>query len=407
MKARYMIVASLVVLALVVVGCVKPAPAPPAPEVTPEVTPEVEEFVMPEMIYATCYGVGSNNHLILTVYADAMMKKYDVNVRVLPGGTGVSRGIPLRSGDVHIWGEGGAHFTAYEGIFEFGDSCWGPQDLRAVWVTYPTGANAMATPCDANIKTPADLKGKKVPWVTANPGQQLINTGYLAFGGLTWDDVIKVEFPDWQPCIAGMMEGKVHCAPMTTHSPIAYEMAGSPRGLCWPRFDPDDKEAWARMAKFNPYTVPAKVSDGAGMELGKVYEVSNTGVGLSMGVYASESEEFVYNLAKMLNESYDLYKDQPVMENAGPEIFMAAPGGYLPWHEGTVRYLKELGYWTAEWEAWQNAFLERGKVLRATWEVALEEAEAKKITTGAWPDFWMGKRAEALKKAGLPVYTEF
>ena len=36
------------------------------------------------------------------------------------------------------------------------------------------------------------LKGMRVAWVKGSPALNVNNQAYLAFGGLTWDDVEKV-----------------------------------------------------------------------------------------------------------------------------------------------------------------------------------------------------------------------
>ena len=397
MKVRYMVVVSLMVLALIVVGCVKPAP--PAPEVTPE----VEEFVMPEVIYMSSLGVESGNYAQAAIIADAMMKKYGVRMRVIPGGTSPERLNLLRGGDVHVWGEGSGQWAPFEGLDDYGLPAWGPQSLRMIWRgPYPQGCSLM-TACDANIKTPADLKGKKVGWLVGDPGRQLLMAAYLAFANLTWDDVIKVEFPSHSAWQQGLVTGKHDALVNPPSSPSSYELEASPRGCCWPTIDPDDKEAWTRMTAVCGYIFPFKASGGAGMEPGKTYDIT-TFPGMGFTVYASASEDFVYNLAKMINESYDLYKDQELVNTFNAEQAMKTPVGYHPYHEGTVKYLKEIGYWTAEHEAWQNEMLERDRILQATWKAAREEAIEKEMSIEDSRDFWLEKRAEALKKAGLPVY---
>jgi ABC-type nitrate/sulfonate/bicarbonate transport system substrate-binding protein len=54
---------------------------------------------------------------------------------------------------------------------------------------------SVATAKDANINTVADLKGKRVAWVRGSDALNIGVEAVLAFAGLTWDDVVKVEFP--------------------------------------------------------------------------------------------------------------------------------------------------------------------------------------------------------------------
>ena len=57
-----------------------------------------------------------------------------------------------------------------------------------------------------------DLKGKRVAWVKGAPALNVNVTAYLAYAGLTWDDVVKVEFGGFGHSWAGMVNGQVDAA---------------------------------------------------------------------------------------------------------------------------------------------------------------------------------------------------
>ena len=65
----------------------------------------------------------------------------------------------------------------------------------------------MVTAKEAGIKTPYDLKGKRVFWIPGAPAHNITNTAFLAFANLTWNDVKKVEYPSYAAAARGMVEG--------------------------------------------------------------------------------------------------------------------------------------------------------------------------------------------------------
>ena len=52
-----------------------------------------------------------------------------------------------------------------EGVFIFADKNWGPQLIRVLMTNIGSFGLSLATAKDANVKTMADMKGKRVSWV--------------------------------------------------------------------------------------------------------------------------------------------------------------------------------------------------------------------------------------------------
>ncbi len=112
-------------------------------------------------------------------------------------------------------------------------------------------------------------------------------------------------------------------------------------------------------------------------------------------------DKVAYGLIRALQDNYDDYKD-------------AAPGavGYafeyqdlqwvVPFHDAVVAYYEEIGVWTDELQAHQEALVERQELLLATWNDFLADAPDDE---DAFEEAWMQARAEALREAGLdPVF---
>ena len=113
-------------------------------------------------------------------------------------------------------------------------------------------------------------------------------------------------------------------------------------------------------------------------------------------MYASADPDFVYNLVKAFDETYPLYeKAHPTMpwwriDKAG------VPPADAPFHEGAIKYFKETGIWTSEYQAWNDARVDRIKKLQKAWEKAVTEGQAKKLKSKAFRKFWMKERAKVL-----------
>ncbi|UCH48898.1 MAG: TAXI family TRAP transporter solute-binding subunit, partial [Betaproteobacteria bacterium] len=150
---------------------------------------------LPKQLAWSAYDVGSGGYNQSVAIGNAFKQKYNVSLRVLPGKNDISRLLPLRAGRVQFSANGvGATYYAQEGVYEFGAPAWGPQLVRALMLNTSNQILTVVAAGDARIKTLADLKGKRVAWVIGAPALNHNVTAMLAFAGLTWNDVKKVEF---------------------------------------------------------------------------------------------------------------------------------------------------------------------------------------------------------------------
>ena len=218
---------------------------------------------LPSQLAWTAYGTGTAGYNQSVAIGGALKTKLGVNLRVLPGKNDVSRTEPLRQKKVQFSATGvGASFMAQEGAFDFGSKRWGPQPIRTLMMSNGASGLAVGVANDVGIKEYKDLKGKRVAWVKGSPSLNVNTEAYLAFGGLTWDDVEKVEFGGFGASWAGMVNGQVDAAFASTNSGKAYEMEASPRGLLWPPTPESDTAGWARMNKIAPFFQPINATVG-------------------------------------------------------------------------------------------------------------------------------------------------
>ena len=321
-----------------------------------------------------------------------------IDLRVLPGKNDIARTEPLRQGKVQFSATGvGGSFMAQEGAFAFGKKYWGPQPVRVLLANNGGAINlAVGVAGDIGVKEYADLKGKRVAWVKGAPALNTNMEAYLAYAGLTWDDVEKVEFGGYGDSWKGMVNGSVDAAYAIMTSGSAFQMEASPRGLHWPTIDPENKAGLDRMQAIAPYFAPAVATKGA------VAATTEGGIPTAtypypvMIAYADQDEDLVYNFTKAMYETFPDYKGTaPGID--GWALEQQSLSWVVPYHDGAIRYYQEVGVWNDEHQAHNDALIARQKVLQDAW--AALKAEGPADWDAAWPE----ARRAALKAAGLKV----
>lgn len=357
---------------------------------------------LPRSMVWSAYDLGSSGYAEASGIANALQTKYKTRIRIVPAGTSIGRLLPMTTGKVTYGFLANEVYFATEGTFDFATQAWGPQDLRIV-LGRPAGVG-LAVAKDSGVKELSDLRGKRVGYVKGNPSVNVKNDAYLAFGGLTRDDVEVVWFGSYRAMKDAVLADQLDAFGSVTTSSNMRQIEASPRGLIWPPFRPDNKDGWAAMHEVASFFAPKKEMSGAGIPeegvwlVGYRYPMVTT--------YARTSADEVYNLLKAIDESFDLYKNT-TSSSANWSIKDAGrPPADAPWHEGAIRYMKEKGLWTAEDEAWQAARLERLNKVLALWDEATEsfnqmriekkEAGEKVDAEEAWPAWWQSYRDKHL-----------
>jgi TRAP transporter TAXI family solute receptor len=361
-----------------------------------------EEIDLPSTLAWTAYDVGSAGYNQSVAIGNAFKNAYGIDLRVLPGKNDVSRTIPLREGEVHFSATGvGASFFAQEGMFEFGARDWGPQPARLLLTSLSDANLTVGVAADAGIENLADLKGKRVAWIAGAPALNENVKAMLSFADLTWDDVEKVEFSGFGASWHGIINDQVDAAFAVTTSGPAYQLESSPRGLHWPPLPHDDKEGWARLTATAPFFVPNLGTEGAGLSKDDPHEGAAYPYPILIA-YADQDPDLVYNMTKAMVEQFDNYKDG-APGAGGWALERQQFDWVVPYHEGAIRYLEEIGVWTEAFQEQNDRLIERQEVLQAAWQ---------EYTSGEPPDDeeafyqgWLEARAAALEAAGFdPIW---
>ena len=354
------------------------------------------DIELPKQLAWTAYGTGSAGYNQSVAIGAALKNQLGIDLRILPGKNDISRTVPLRQGKVQFSATGvGASFMAQEGAFEFGKKNWGPQRVRMLMANNGAINLAVAVAADTGVERYGDLKGKRVAWVKGAPALNVNVTAYLAFGGLTWDDVEKVEFGGFGDSWKGMVNGQVDAAFASTNSGKAYELEASPRGIFWPPLPTDDSAGWKRLHEVAPFFKPNAATVGVGISAEQPYQGGAYPYPILIA-YETQDAGLTYNMTKAM---YDLF---PAYDGKAPGI-----GGWslekqdfkwvVPLHEGAIRYYKEIGAWSGELQAHNDDLIRRQDVLAAAWK----ELAGKDIAEDRWRDAWNEARRAALEGAGF------
>ena len=326
--------------------------------------------------------------------------KYNTDIRVLPAGNDVARLAPLKAGRAQISAMGVGTYFAQEGVLEFGVKEWGPQPLRLILSSTACNGLSLGVAKDSGVKELKDLKGKRVGIVVGAPALNKGAEAIIAFGGLTMKDVKPVEFSNYGAMWKGMVNNEVDAAFASTISGQAKELEASPRGIIWPAAPATDKKGWEQLNKVAPYFYPHKVTCGAGgLSATNSVEMPAYPYPIVMA-YATQSADLVYSVAKGMIDTYNDYKDGAPGAD-GFEVKRQNLTWVVPYHDGTVKALKEAGAWTDAAEKHNQALIKRQDTLAAAWKsyLATNPADDK------FAEGWTKHRAEALKKAGMePVF---
>jgi TRAP transporter TAXI family solute receptor len=360
-----------------------------------------DDAKLPATLTLTAYDTGSSGFNIAVAVGKTLKDKQGSDVRVLPAGNDVARLAPLRANRAQASAMGIGGYFAQESVFEFAVKDWGPQQLRLILSAMDCNAISLGVAKDTGVKEVKDLKGKRVGVVVGSPALNQNAFAVLAFGGLTRSDVKLVEFSSYGAMWKGMLNNEIDAATASNISGQVKEVETSPRGIVYPPTPAADKEGWARLHKIGPYFQPHRVTCGVGVPPGGMVELPSYPYPIFMA-YASQPADLVYNLAKAMIANYNDYKDA-APGAAGLEVKRQNLAWVLPYHEGTVKALQEVGVWRAEHEAHNQKLLKRQETLAKAWAAFLKTDPSDDKT--AFTTGWIAARKAALAAAGMdPIF---
>ena len=190
---------------------------------------------------------------------------------------------------------------------------------------------------DANIKSVADLKGKKVSIGAAGSGVYFNAVDILAAAGLSESD-IQPQYQSFGDSADALKDGKIDAA---------FIVAGAPtpaiQELCTSTdayLVPIDGEVAEKLMSTSPYYTTYKIP--AETYKGQTEDVTTVTVKATLIVSTSASEDDVYNITKAIFDNIDAIK---AAHAKGAELSLAnaTEGMTAPFHKGAAKYFAEKG----------------------------------------------------------------
>ncbi len=351
------IVVGLVGLLLVVVACAPaaaPAPAPaPAPKPTAEAPKPAPGAPVPKAASVGTLPKGGLTNVLGAALGKVISDNTGISSTDRPF-TGYLSYVPLiNKGEVDMGIVTAPElFYAYKGEEPYEGK---NTNLRLLFggVNLRTGFFVRT---DSGIKEVKDFKGKRVVWDTASKLTALNFGVAMKANGLDPDkDVTKVSTAGVVEAIRAVGEGRVDVGWSSVGAAETKEVSVKVGGVYWP---PIAKSADDAAAKYVRANLPGM--DVGFIKAGTAPEINNDTWTMHYPyhfvTYSNFSEEAAYLVTKAIWEhEADLVAIHPQFK--GWASMMVTPKAMLPYHNGSIRFYKEKGAWTAEMEQVQKKLL--------------------------------------------------
>ena len=356
----------------------------------------------PSSLTITTKSIGSTSHTTAAAWAPVMDKMTGMKVRVVPQSSTALQARGLRDGQYDLWTESAFEYVLMmEGRKSLATRQAGPFQLRVVWLGQ-MAYFVFFVRGDSPIKTVYDLKpGVRVGDWTVVPGFKFTLSSLLAWANVKAEEAKFIPFSSLKATIQSVSDGKSDITYCASTSPDVIEAASKPHGLRFIALDAaKDPEGAKRYLKISPTHTFGKVEAGVKPALGTPTRATPWFISARADLDAG----LVYNTAKWLHENYDAYKDKH--QNCrlmSMTLFRSMlDTSYLPLHEGTIKYLREIGMWTAADDKRQKYNVDLVDRYVKAYEAAIAEADQKKIKIDPKNEEWMAVWKE--HKKALPHF---
>lgn len=409
---RIFLVTLAVVLAvgMIFAGCAKPAeppitPTPPTPPITPVKPTPPAAFEWPDMLTFLTHPSTSTGYVATAAWTPVLEADTGMKVRIVPKEGGATRWKWLKSdpkyqlltlvGPDFIAGQAATKGCAARDA--------GPFPVTVVWRLLTSGGGPLVRG-DSSIKSWADVKpGVRVTYEVGSPKGEKEFTSFLAWAGLTKEDVVVIPGSDKAWIVDLILEGKADICPgAASTSTHTYRAEAGPHGIRYLEMDPEkDPEAAKRYWAVRPDVMFIPLTAGVEACLGVVSPAHP----YFYGALPDLDTELVYHLVKWLDENFDRYKDKDLrVVDMGIEPFAKLLDTlYAPTHEGVIKYFQEKGLWTPTRQATHDHAVEVLARYEQAFIAAVAEADGKGIVVDSANDVWLDFWENYKKELGLPL----
>lgn len=359
-----------------------------------------QDAELPGTVVWTTYDTGGAMHSAAVAISSALKQATGLNLRVISAGNGVAQQATLKAGRSDFVLAGFDVYFAQEGAFQFGAQDWGPQPVRLVMTSMTDQGFGLAIAPDLadSVKGPGDLGGLRIAFVQGSPSiQGALNALILACGGMTWDDVTKVEVPGFGASVDAYINDQADVYFTSTNSGTSVKADASSRGLGWVPVPFGDAACWQKIEATDPRWIQKVVTQGVNIPEGGIQMASYPDMLLN-----TTAERDPGYVKAMLTAIYDNFGD---IEGAAPTTYGLGLDRQIlsytvPFHDGAIAYFKDAGVWTDEMQAHNDALVARQASLMKAWEavVAMDLSDED-----AFAEAWKAKRIEVLEADGFDV----
>ena len=205
--------------------------------------------------------------------------------------------------------------------------------LRIVGAIYPNYIQIVAT-ADSNIKTLADLRGKRLSVGAPKSGTELNSRAILAAAGLSYKDIGKVEYLPFAESVELMKNRQLDATLQSAGLGVASlrDLSASTEIS----LVSVPKEVVDKIGPFVSVNIPANTYTGQDKD------VPTAAVANYLVTSSAVSDDLAYEMTRLI------FENLPELANAhaaGKEIKLetAATGNPIPLHPGAIRYYEEKG----------------------------------------------------------------
>jgi uncharacterized protein len=276
---------------------------------------------------------------------------------------------------------GSGTYLAQEGLLGYEKAELGPLPLRVILSSSGDFQVNLAIAKERSIPDLTALAGKRVAWLRKQGNINVLTTSLLAFGNMGWQNVHKITFPTYKAALEGFQKGLVDALPVFTNTPTFQTLVAGKRQFFFPDLKRKDFTAWRRLQNLSPYLTPAPKIKTANQ---KEKWAGATHPYPVLMTTADKDTNAVYALTKAMAENFDQFAGNA--EGAeGWNILFQNFTGPLPFHDGAIKYFKELGIWDEKADQHQTSLIARQQKLK-------EAFEAYKATNPSNKNFALGWR---------------
>ncbi|MFC1817371.1 TAXI family TRAP transporter solute-binding subunit [Thermodesulfobacteriota bacterium] len=303
------------------------------------------------MLRISSYSKAGSSYALSVGFAAIWKKHLGINYSIQPlGGTTIFAPL-IHRGEIDIGNDSGYNLAqAYYGRGAFAPDKKGKVNLLLLWGGH-YHRYVVWVRADSGIKTLSDLSGKTIyGYTVGGEVTELRCDATLEAAGLTKKDVHILPMPKIKEGIAALIEKKVG-AVFYTFSCNTWMQLDRAVGARIIGIPPEKAHLFiAKTPMFFSGVIPAG-------DCGVIKEdIPSINWKAFWAISGELSEDYVYNLVKVFWEHQDEFF--PVHPYAKKwSINHAVDAATMPFHNGAIKYYKEVGVWTDKAEKLQRRFL--------------------------------------------------